>query len=222
LKTHELLAQQAKPFAQFYLTGAEAASEVLFTSDTHFGHENLKYLTPARASYQDDLVNIWNNKVKPDDVVFHLGDVCWYDKSKCGLDKLINLLMSLNGYKVILLGNHDKIIIKNYEFNLPPECKILFVTQYLELNINNLPIDDWSSLNIKFAMSHFPIHSWHHKGHGTFHLYGHEHGNLISKPYDLNNPRAYDVSIDTHPKHEPYNIQELSLLFTQRELTAGK
>lgn len=222
MKAFELIKQQTRPFAEFYLTGIEQASEVLFTSDTHFGHENLKYLTPARATYQDDLVNIWNNKVKPEDVVFHLGDLCWFNKGSQGLYKLVTLLKDLNGYKVLVLGNHDQIVINNFERNIPPECKVLYVCQYVELNINNLPIDDWTSLNIKFAMSHFPIHSWHHKGHGTFHLYGHEHANLVGKQFDLVNPRALDVGVDNHPLHEPYNIQELSLLFTQRELTLGK
>lgn len=50
----------------------------------------------------ETLVNNWNERVKPEDTVYHLGDLC-FTKHIC-----IELLMeSLHGKIVLILGNHD-------------------------------------------------------------------------------------------------------------------
>lgn len=78
-----------------------------FTSDTHFGHENIiRYCDrPYKDTdhMNDDIVRRWNEVVTPEDTVFHLGDVA--------LGKIDNSLAQvsrLNGYKVLVLGNHDR------------------------------------------------------------------------------------------------------------------
>lgn len=80
-----------------------------FTSDTHFMHENIiQYCGRpfANAELMDEfLIEQWNMLIRPQDKVYHLGDVA------CGFGgddkRLGNLLSRLNGHKRLILGNHD-------------------------------------------------------------------------------------------------------------------
>ncbi len=79
-----------------------------FTSDTHFGHKNIIAYSdrPFRDFDEMDwkMVANWNERVGPTDVVYHLGDVAM------GLtDRWDAILKALNGYKVLVVGNHDRI-----------------------------------------------------------------------------------------------------------------
>lgn len=88
-------------------------------SDTHFLHANmLKFLDdngqPFRGRHftnQDHcdefMVENWNQKVKPEDIVWHLGDVFMApDQDKPKFEKL---WFGLNGHKRWTPGNHDDI-----------------------------------------------------------------------------------------------------------------
>lgn len=79
-----------------------------FTSDTHFGHARIITLCDRPWQNVDDmneaLVTRWNAVVNPDDVVYHLGDVA--------LGPWVNwdaVLKRLNGMKVLVIGNHDRL-----------------------------------------------------------------------------------------------------------------
>jgi calcineurin-like phosphoesterase family protein len=81
-------------------------ANVFFIGDTHFGHRKLLDMEPLRKAFADTIeehdekiVNNWNNIVRSKDVVYHLGDV------SLGNTKV---LCRLNGYKKLILGNHDK------------------------------------------------------------------------------------------------------------------
>ena len=103
---------------------------IFFTSDTHFGHSNIiKYCKrPFKDVIQmnETIIKNWNNVVKKDDTVFHLGDFSFR-----GFHTYKN---KLNGNIVILKGNHDyddlsiikEITIKHagkewYLCHVPPE-----------------------------------------------------------------------------------------------------
>jgi len=79
-----------------------------FTSDTHFGHKNIiKYSERPFADFEEmdwKIVDQWNKMVGPTDVVYHLGDV-----AMGASDRWDNILSSLNGYKVLVVGNHDRV-----------------------------------------------------------------------------------------------------------------
>lgn len=80
-----------------------------FVSDIHLFHR--KILTFCRPQYSDleamhkDIISIWNSTVKPDDTVYNLGDLTFQAGSK--KDDINAVLNQLNGYHILLRGNHD-------------------------------------------------------------------------------------------------------------------
>lgn len=80
--------------------------KVFFTSDTHFGHAGVVGFCDRPfaniAEMDETLIRNWNEKVGPDDVIFHLGDFAWG-----GSDVWTKLLTQLNGKKYLIIGNHD-------------------------------------------------------------------------------------------------------------------
>lgn len=78
------------------------------TADTHFGHLNiLRYDNrPASTIEEHDrmLVERWNNVVMSWDTVIHHGDVALGT-----FVESIQKVHLLNGYKVLVSGNHDRI-----------------------------------------------------------------------------------------------------------------
>lgn len=75
-----------------------------FTSDTHFGHSNIIHY--CNRPFKDveemdrELIKRWNEVVKKNDVVFHLGDLAF--------KKDINYYRKqLNGRMILLKGNHE-------------------------------------------------------------------------------------------------------------------
>lgn len=83
-------------------------SEIWVISDTHFGHQNIiDYCDrPFKTAYlmNEAIRENWNSVVKPEDKVYHLGDVYmgWNQH-----EDVLHFLNSLNGKKRLILGNHD-------------------------------------------------------------------------------------------------------------------
>lgn len=95
---------RVKPFK--LITDIEDGSNVFFTSDLHFGHRNIlefcKRPFNSVEEMDEALIENWNSVVKPNDLVFNLGDFAfaprwrWYE-----------ILGRLNGVHTLILGNHD-------------------------------------------------------------------------------------------------------------------
>lgn len=85
----------------------KSKSQIWVISDTHFGHHNIikycsrPYSGPTEMDW--DIVEKWNSVVKPQDKVYHLGDVYM----GCSNGYAENILSKLNGHKRLILGNHD-------------------------------------------------------------------------------------------------------------------
>jgi len=88
-------------------------------SDTHFGHDNIcKFkraddspLRPFSSSQEmdEEMIKRWNDRVRPKDRVYHLGDVLINKKH-------FGTLSRLNGDKVLIKGNHDIFGLKYLEY----------------------------------------------------------------------------------------------------------
>ena len=137
---------------------------VFLTSDTHFGHNNICKFTnydgsPVRPwddadEMDEEMVKRWNETVRPNDKVYHLGDVVINRKSLAILDRL-------NGDKVLIKGNHDIFKLNDY-------------TKYFR---------DVRSYHVMNGMilSHIPISKDSIARFGT-NIHGHTHGNRVRKP----------------------------------------
>jgi calcineurin-like phosphoesterase family protein len=77
---------------------------VYFISDLHFNHENMaiKRGFSNAQEMNDYIIKCWNSVVNKKDTVWILGDITM-EKTK-GYE----LLAKLNGFKKVVLGNHDK------------------------------------------------------------------------------------------------------------------
>jgi len=83
---------------------------VFLVSDTHFGHAGVCRFTRDDGTklrpwtdpdeMDEFMVRAWNERVRPADKVYHLGDVVINRKA-------LKTLSRLNGDKVLIRGNHD-------------------------------------------------------------------------------------------------------------------
>ena len=85
---------------------------VFLVSDTHFGHAGVcKFTHPDDPEVKlrpwddademdEEMIRRWNDRVRPNDKVYHLGDVVINRKA-------LKTLSRVNGDKVLIRGNHD-------------------------------------------------------------------------------------------------------------------
>lgn len=158
-------------------------NNVWWSSDQHYYHKNiLKFQPHTRNNISDVeemnevLIANHNSVVNPTDTVFYLGDF-----SFGGPKETREIIRRLNGNKILILGNHDKVIEDNRDIQL------MFNSVHTEYT---LKIDKKTSL----FMHHFPFHIWNKAHYGVFHLHGHVHGSL--KQEDM---RRLDIGVDNRP-----------------------
>ena len=76
------------------------------TSDLHFGHKNIiRYSKRPFKDVEDmneQLIQRWNDRVSPDDIVFNLGDFAFLKP-----EQIAKILSRLNGKQYFVMGNHD-------------------------------------------------------------------------------------------------------------------
>lgn len=81
--------------------------QTYFTSDLHFGHKNIiKFCNRPFKDVDEmnyELVRKYNNVVKPEDTCYFLGDL-----GKLRFEDFRDVINSMNGNKIMVLGNHDK------------------------------------------------------------------------------------------------------------------
>ena len=147
--------------------GAEVTTRIYVISDTHFGHTNswAKFkladgCTPMRPftsteEMDETMVARWNETVRPQDHVYHLGDVAIAKRS-------LAIVKRLNGHKRLVRGNHD----------------IFKTRDYLEVGFDEIyGVRVWPGQNI--IMSHIPLHPDSLKGRQWKNMHGHLHANKV-------------------------------------------
>ncbi len=158
-------------------------SKIYFTSDHHFGHKNIIKFSERPFKDVDEMdefmIQKWNEKVTPEDEVYHLGDV--------GLNspgKLRKILDRLNGKIYLINGNHEKSAQACHS-------RFEWIKDYYELVIKDETFKKGQQL---IVLSHYAMRVWNASHWGTYQLYGHSHGNLPRDP----NALSFDVGVDCH------------------------
>lgn len=88
---------------------------LFYISDTHFSHANFLTFTDAEGKkirpftsveeMDEHMVARWNSDVRPQDHVWHLGDVTMFRNRE--VSRVDHIMRRLNGHKRLILGNHD-------------------------------------------------------------------------------------------------------------------
>lgn len=138
--------------------------ETYYISDLHFGHENIISLCDRPYKNVEemnrDIIEKWNDVVGKNDLVKILGDV-GLPRNKKDVSDIIELVKQLNGNKELIIGNHDKLLIKDEDF-----CKLFSkIGYYSEIKDNGR----------KVVLSHYPIEEWNGYFKGSYHIHGHVH-----------------------------------------------
>jgi len=146
------------------------SSNTFFIADTHFGHKKIlefkKEFRPFDTIEEHDetIIDNWNSVVSKHDVVYHLGDISWVNRTKTR-----EHLSRLNGVKKLVLGNHDEF---------PTRFYLEFFTKIV------------SGLRFKnYLLTHHPVHPSELKmndGRYTGNIHGHLHHDNISSPGYIN------------------------------------
>lgn len=137
---------------------------VFLTSDTHFGHagvcrflreDGVTKLRPWEDPDEMDeaMVELWNATVKPDDKVYHLGDVVINRRA-------LSIMHRLNGDKVLIKGNHDIFKLQDY-------------TEHFR------DIRGYHVMN-GLILSHIPVHESQLERFGC-NIHGHLHSNRVMR-----------------------------------------
>lgn len=166
-----------------------------FTSDMHFGHENVIKFCDRPYQSADEMnrkmIQNFNEVVQPNDTVYMLGDI-FFTK----LTQALNIMDQLNGNKVLIYGNHDKVIRKNLEL----QRKFVDCSDYLEVTET---LADGTKQPI--VMSHYPFITWNRARHGSWCLHGHSHGSM-AYPFK---GKILDVGVDVHA-YAPISLDEVT------------
>jgi len=157
---------------------------IWFTADLHLGHTNIiKHCDRPYYSIKDmddSIIQNWNSVVSRKDTVYIVGDFIW----KASLKGYY--LHQLNGKKILIKGNHDRLGTNFYKTGLTD------VKDYKVVKFNGF----------RFVLFHYPIENWDGKAHGYIHLHGHSHG----KTKIVNN--RIDVGVDCNG-YTPVHVDDI-------------
>lgn len=172
--------------------------KIWFTSDLHFGHRNvIKFChRPFEdiKDMRDKLISNWNNLVGDNDIVFILGDFCWFDSNT----EIKKLLKQFKGQRIYLIpGNHDTE--KGFR-ELPDNVELLD-------SIVTLWVTVPGEKTYELVLSHLPLMTWPHREHSNcYQFFGHIHSGpgviegeaRMDQDLPLWPGKQYDIGVDNN------------------------
>lgn len=183
---------------------------IFFISDTHFGHEATctrfkrvdgSPLRPfANAQEMDEeMVRRWNEVVRENDKVYHLGDVVMSEKHMPTLGRL-------NGSKRLVRGNHDIFKTKVY-------------LQYFKEIYGVRVLED-------MVLTHVPLHPESVTQRWATNIHGHLHANRVELYDDIEHgnypdPLYFSVCVE-QIDYRPIELSELRAKIKERREKYGE
>lgn len=196
-----------------------------FTADMHFFHSELlksEHFSPRPfqdlASEHAALIERWNNRVKPSDTVYHLGDFAMLNgikPPKHAFELVFQVLMQLNGHIVLVKGNHDSRDLFKFLMQHNPDLadgKSKFTFSDVGLIVK--------AHHHQFFLTHYPLILGPSKS--SINLHGHIHHDQVPLASNLN------VGIDSAdfeylPESQrpvwgtPLNLDEIDTLIQSKQ-----
>lgn len=200
---------------------------IFFTSDWHLGHANVIRFDNRPFDDLDHmhkvLANNYNSSVKDKDVCYFLGDMGLTSNKE-----LSHIIKSLNGVKVLILGNHDKNTYSMYDagFDVVLNTAVFYLGDK-RISVSHCPLPGIFREDVSGMKGALEGENWHGENKNKrftsqdssvdFHLHGHIHSDGKLKPkctynqFDVgvraNNYRPVSMSqieswINTRSKHE--------------------
>ena len=177
-----------------------------FTANQNFGSERVLSLYRKEFETLDEmdnaLISAWNRVVSRGDEVVVVGDFSEYSDYKT-----LSILDKLNGYKHLVVGNHDGFLRSGRVAE-----RSAFSTIGSVLNLRHEQSGRW------FYASHYPMFSWKGYENGTILVHGHIHTDGVDgedktalEDFDqgiVYLKRAYDVGADAHGR-KPVSAEQI-------------
>ena len=156
-------------------------------ADLHFGHENIiKYESRPFddvGEMNNRLIELWNLVVGKEDLIYVLGDFTLSRR----IDVVKSLVNSLNGRKILIMGNHDTRKPKDYV-----GCGFEVATRKPMM------------VEPGVILMHEPFHNTSYIAPNYIYFYGHVHNNpSIMDDY----PNCMCVSVE-RINYQPINLDE--------------
>lgn len=173
---------------------------IWFTSDTHFGHENIIRFCdrPWKSADEmnDALIEVINERVAPDDILYHLGDFSF----KMSQDAARDVRRRIRCREIHWVpGNHDWDWGKT-------DLAGTFVVEpaIVALGCEGAP---------ELVLCHYPIMDWPGLGRGAIHLHGHIHATrAYNEEMRAERLLRYDVGVDANG-YVPASLDEILAFF---------
>jgi calcineurin-like phosphoesterase family protein len=156
-------------------------------ADTHFFHANIGNYCSRPDNWQDLILENWNRLIRPDEIVFHLGDLALGKKEDAEA-----LIPSLNGKLYLIRGNHDRRGVAFY--------------RNLGITLVKDPYSVIHSSGQRLVFSHRPIAPLEP---GMLNFHGHIHNN----PSPGVGPRHINLSVELR-EYRPWRLGEILRPYT--------
>lgn len=169
--------------------------DIWFLSDTHFHHSNiLKFVIEDGSKVRPEFTSVeemdeymieqWNSKIKPNDYVYHLGDISMNET------RFLNeTVHKLNGQIRMVLGNHDNDVKAYAKCN---KIKKIMVSRRFDEH--------------GFICSHYPLHKFSLFNHRTNGFHVNVHGHIHS--HDIGEKGWLNISVEK-TGYSPIHLDQL-------------
>jgi len=175
-------------------------SKKFVSADHHWFHEAMiRMLRRPFANVtemNEVMVERWNSVVKPNDLVYYAGDMFYKGRPK----ECEELFLRLNGkIHMAAEGNHDGVTKK-------------FKHRFQSWEKRTEIVHDGHTL----VIDHYSMRVWNKSYHGSYHVYGHSHGQLPEDPASL----SFDVGVDCWNFY-PLMLDEIFEKMRTKEVARG-
>jgi len=180
--------------------------KIWLTADNHFCHRNILVYCDKTRKFADIcemnqvLVDRWNEVVKDEDEVYHLGDFAMGPN-----DAIRHIMKSLKGKIYLIRGNHDKGIKSGMTERFE------WIKDYHELKVEDEEMDVCQTI----VLFHYPLLTWNKMYHGSWMAHAHSHGGLP----ESDSIARLDVGVDVHNLY-PIEYEKVKEIMTKKVFKA--